>query len=273
MKQAGHRDPGTYRKHYAPQNPRTSGQAAYFGNAPRAILNNLVLCVPLIFGSHCQLNRPTISSQSANRLQISRCSMTLNRLGSKEQSFCWIGRSLSTVNAALENFRDEQPSNARKDAPTSHQYVLFSRRSHIMSVRQRLSTSLFTSSSIRGEDGKAVIKDLMTFMRRNLRCYTDPDWRCAAASRTLKTTKSQPPRTGSMFTPAAEEKTHLPSSASSAANGSATRRIGRPIVDGTWRILNWCQFNATPSTSAAVLPLLVSALGVLATRALSTRIA
>lgn len=197
MKQAGHRDQGTYRKHYAPQNPGTSGQAAYFGDAPRTIVNNLLRTLTITCTSDLWQSLPAEQQHELEQTaefeaisqQLADPSLLDDAAQSKKQRAKLLQDRKKLVNAALEKFRDEQPSTAKENTPASYHYALFSRRSHVMLNRQRLATSLFASGSIRseaGKAGKAVIEDLMSLYAseeevpyrpglETCRCFGDSD--------------------------------------------------------------------------------------------------
>lgn len=169
MKQAGHKDQSTYCKHYAPQNPGTSGRAAYFGDAPRTIVNDLlrtltITCTPDLWQSlpaeqQHELEQ-TPDFEKINQ-RLTDLSLLDDAAQARKQRAKILLKRKKLVNTALEKFQQEQSSVSKKDAATSHHYTLFSRTSHLMPPRRSLATSLFASGSIRSEECRAVIEDLM----------------------------------------------------------------------------------------------------------------
>ncbi|KAG8854874.1 hypothetical protein FRB96_007274 [Tulasnella sp. 330] len=148
---AGHESDSVYDQYYAPTNPRTDGQAVYAGNAPRTLPSRLLRLLKM---DHNPESLP--DSEDATIM--------------KERAEI-LGRLRGLKLAALKQYREKQKNHPQQLAETAkgkdvgHRRILFSRISHLIRVRQRLSKSLFIVATIRGGAGRAVLKNLIELHR------------------------------------------------------------------------------------------------------------
>lgn len=152
---AGRGSDSVYDQCYAPTNPGTDGQVIYAGDAPRALeLYELV----------------TGAQFSAVFAELESLPDSDDATIKKERADI-LGRLRGLKLAALKEYREKQkgnPQHTTKTAKTKdvgHHHIPFSRISHLMPVRQRLSCSLFTVAAIRSSAGRAVLKDLIELYR------------------------------------------------------------------------------------------------------------
>ncbi|KAG8875499.1 hypothetical protein FRB97_005060 [Tulasnella sp. 331] len=148
---AGHESDSVYDQYYAPTNPRTDGQAVYAGNAPRTLPSRLLRLLKM---DH---NPESLPDSEDATIKKERAEI--------------LGRLRGLKLAALKQYREKQKNHPQQLAETAkgkdvgHRRILFSRISHLIRVRQRLSKSLFIVATIRGGAGRAVLKNLIELHR------------------------------------------------------------------------------------------------------------
>ena len=163
-KHGGHRDESTYETSYAPQNPGTDGQGAYFGNKPRSIVNDGFRALTLSRNPELWQSLPAekqnelenspefiaIEEELQNLVQGSRDDpITRNRR--KELR----AQKRKLVSAELHKLQKLRPrklsSKVEKSNLTGHHHTRFLRIRSLMSVRRHLASDLFVVAPIRSD--------------------------------------------------------------------------------------------------------------------------
>jgi hypothetical protein len=178
MRHGGHRGEGTYNEYYAPRNPATDGQGSYFDDTLRTIVNDrfraMTLCQnPELWQSlpaekqHALENSPAFIAieEQLERLSDPRHdSTTLDR---RRELYV---QKRKLVSEELRRLKREQPKKLSKvtlSEQIGHQRTMFPRiRTLIMPARHRLAVGLFVIASLRSEEGRAVLRDMITLCQQ-----------------------------------------------------------------------------------------------------------
>ena len=170
-KHAGHRDDNTYDSFYAPQNPGTDGQGAYFGDKPRNIVSDRFRALTLSRNPELWQSLP---AEKQHELENTPPFIAIEE---ELQSLCQGSREDPTtrnrrtelraqkrklVSAELRKLQMSQPRKlSSKGDPIGHHRTRFSRIRGLMPVRRRLASNLFVAAPIRSLEGREVLHDMV----------------------------------------------------------------------------------------------------------------
>lgn len=190
MKHAGHKNPGTYRKHYAPNND-TDGQAAYLGKPVRtevigifqdlAIPRNPDLWQSLPADKQFDLEKSEEYREIETRLQAlgSSPAAQTERRALHEEKRRLVRRKLR------ECRKQQQPSRPLSGVKLDSIYEMghhrprFARARRMMPERDRLATNLFEEASLRSDVGLQCLRDMVALCRQKhdikIRLGLEPD--------------------------------------------------------------------------------------------------
>lgn len=118
MRHAGHRDARTYDQHYAPQNPGTDGQAAYLGDTPRELVNNLLRSMNLARNPELWQSLPAEKQHEveerpefrAIETELAMLALKEDEPSSRDQRRKLNAQKRKIVNSELDKFQKEQPN-------------------------------------------------------------------------------------------------------------------------------------------------------------------
>jgi hypothetical protein len=206
-KHGGHRDENTYDSFYAPRNPGTDGQGAYFGDTPRSIVNDRFRALTLSRNPELWQSLP---AEKQNELENSPEFITIEEelqhisLGSRDDPTTRDRRKeLRTqkrklVSEELRKWQKLQPrklsSKSDKSDLAGHHRTRFPRICGLVPVRRRLASDLFIAAPIRSDKGRAVLRDMIELYRQEtevaFRPGLEPEKCCCAVERNRKIDRS-----------------------------------------------------------------------------------
>lgn len=172
MKHAGQKDPNTYNNHYQPNNSGTDGQGSYFGTEVRTVVNDLfrgltVARNPQLLQSLPAAEREALKT-SPELAAIEEELTTL--LGQRDKKSTSRRAKLyadkrKLADRELRKWQKAQPyrpdtTGGENDPPCYHR-SLFSRVRFLMPERDRLSTSLFETDTLRSSTGLMALRDMI----------------------------------------------------------------------------------------------------------------
>ncbi|KAM0800516.1 hypothetical protein BDR22DRAFT_889228 [Usnea florida] len=212
---AGHMMTGSPENYYRPRNLGTDGQAAYFGDAPLSLVNDLFRAMTL--PRNLELHQ-SLPAEKQHELESS-AEFTEDLQAQKRKLISETQRMFQQNQ--VRNFSEE---NGADDCDCRR--AVFDLLGRLIPLRSGSSKRMFAIDRLRGGMGRAALHDLD---ERN-RSQT---W-IGASQMQLPEVKSWQPRAGDMCTVASARVSgsvmDLPNFASCAANGSRTRRVEQLIV-------------------------------------------
>jgi hypothetical protein len=179
MKHGGHTDENTHRDHYAPNNAGTDSQGSYFGDKLRSIVNDRFRSMTL-----CR-NPELWQSLPAEKQHELESSPEFTAIEQEPEALSLDPRDDSAVTDRRKELRVEKrkliakelrktrklqpsriPFNKGDNYLTGYHKTIFSRVRDLMPERDRLASSLFTVASIRSEEGRAVLHDMIALYQQ-----------------------------------------------------------------------------------------------------------
>ncbi|EJT68897.1 hypothetical protein, variant [Gaeumannomyces tritici R3-111a-1] len=172
MKHAGHIDPATYNKHYQPNNSGTDGQASYFGQEVRSIVNDLFrgLTVPRnpLLPQSLPAEKQEALKASPEFIAIEKKAATLS--GRQDQKSTSLRKKLyeekrRLADRELRQWQKTQPhgtgTSGTATSPPCYHRGIFNRVKFLMPERDRLASSLFETDTLRSPTGLQALGDMI----------------------------------------------------------------------------------------------------------------
>jgi hypothetical protein len=199
MKHGGHKDENTHRDHYAPNNAGTDGQGSYFNDELRSIVSDRFRAMTLYRNPELWQSLP---AEKQDELENSPEFVAIEdelealSLNSKDDSTTRDRRKELRADKRkllTEELRKCQklqpnrlPSSTDENDMMGYHRTRFSRTCGLMAERDRLASSLFTVASIRSDEGRAVLRDMITLYRQDtevaFRPGLEPEKCCCSAT-------------------------------------------------------------------------------------------
>ena len=167
-RQARHGSDSVYDQFYAPMNAGVDGQALYTGDTPRTLLFSLLRFLKMDHDRELAQTLParelhelvTSEEYSAIRADLENLPDSDGATIKKERAEI-LGRLRGLKRTALKKYREQQKENPRtartsktKKTDEGDYRTPFYRIRHLMSIRERLSKSMFTIGTIRSQAGR-----------------------------------------------------------------------------------------------------------------------